>query len=138
MSNSMILVTFFLILLGLHQITSAITVLQQADIDILRQAVQPAPPIQALLSLGWAVICGSALFRLWRRSPWASAQAVGILLAFAAYSLLRLLFGAQADYDRGRQSLWGVLLAMIGVASLILYRRTRSNSGMGMNGESKS
>ena len=134
----MCLITFFLILLCLHQITSAVTVLQQADIDILRQATQPTPSLQALLSLGWTVIGGFALFRLWRRSPWASAQAVGILLAFAAYSLLRLLLWARADYDRSRGPLWGVLLGVIGVASLTLYWRTRSNFRDGMNGESKS
>ena len=132
------LITFFLILLCLHQITSAVTVLQQADIDILRQATQPAPSLQALLSLVWVVVSGVGLLRLWRRSLWASTQAVGILLGFAAYSLLRLLLWAQADYDRGRGPLWVVLLCMIGVASLTLYWRTRGNSGMGMNGESKS
>jgi hypothetical protein len=131
-------ITFFLILLCLHQITSAVTVLQQADIDILRQAMQPPPSIQALLSLVWTIAGGIALLRLWRRSPWASAQAVGILLAFAAYSLLRLLVWARADYDRGRGLLWGILLSVIGVASVMLYRRARNNSGMGINGESKS
>ena len=132
------LIAFFLILLGLHQITSAVTVLQQADIDILRQAMQPLPALQVVLSLVWTVVSSVGLLRLWRRSPWASVQAVGILLAFAAYSLLRLLLWARADYDRSRGPLWGVLLGMIGVASLTLYWRTRSNSGMGMNGESKS
>src|SRR5688500_2429237 len=132
------LISLFLILLCLHQITSAITVLQQADIDILRQATQPPPSIQALLSLLWTVTGAIALLRLWRRSPWASAQAIGILLGFAAYSLLRLLLWAQADYDLGRRLLWGVLLGVIGVASVTLYWRARGNSGMGMNGESKS
>jgi len=125
--HSMYLIAFFLILLGLHQITSAVTVLQQADIDILRQAMQPSPAIQALLGLAWVGASGVGLLRLWRRSPWASTQAVGILLGFAAYSLLKLLLWARADYDRGRGPLWAVLLCMIGVASLMVYWRTRSN-----------
>jgi hypothetical protein len=132
------LISLFLILLCLHQITSAGTVLQQADIDILGQATQPPPSIQALLSLLWTITGGIALLRLWRRSPWASAQAVGILLGFAAYSLLRLLLWSRADYDRGRGLVWGILLGVIGVASLMLYWRTRSNFRDGMNGESKS
>lgn len=133
------LIAFFLILLCLHQITSAVTVLQQADIDILRQATQPPPSIQALLSLLWTITGGIALLRLLgRRSPWASAQAVGILLGFAAYSLFRLLLWSQADYDRGRGLVWGVLLGVIGVASVMVYRRTRSNFRDRMNSESKS
>lgn len=134
----MYLITLFLILLCLHQITLALTVLQQADIDILRQAIQPSPSIQALLSLLWTITGAIALLRLWRRSPWARAQAIGILLAFAAYNLIRMLLWARADYDQGRGLLWAVLLGVIGVASVRLFRQARRNSGMGMNGESKS
>lgn len=134
--DPMYLLSLLLILLCLHQITSVVTVLPQ--LDILMQAVQPSLSIQIAVSLAWAIGSGTALLRLWRRSPWASAQAVGILLGFAAYSLLRLLLGARADYDRGRGLLWGILLGVIGVVSVVLWWRIRSNSGMGIDGESKS
>jgi len=112
------------------------TVLSQAD--ILMQAVQASPLIQVVLALAWMLVSGAALMRLWRRSPWASPQAVGILWGFAAYSLLRVLLTARADYDRGRGLLWGLLLGVIGITGAILWGRTRSNSGIGIQGESKS
>lgn len=127
---------FLLILLVLHQITSLMTVLSQGD--ILTKAVRSPLSIQILFHLAWIVIGSAALFRLGRRSPWANPRAVGILIGFAAYNLLWMLIWAQADYDRGRGLLWGLLLGVIGGAGLMLWWQTRRNLGTRENGESKS
>lgn len=131
----MCLIISLLILLCLHQITSAVTVLQQAD--ILRQATQPLPLIQVALNCAWAGVSGLTLLRLKWRSPWAKPQAVGILIGFAVYSLLRLLVWTQADYDRGRGMLWCLLLGVIGGAGMMLWWQARHDLGTRDNGESK-
>jgi hypothetical protein len=132
----MYFMAFLLILLVLHQITSLMTVLSQGD--ILTKAVRSPLSIQILFHLAWIVVSGVTLFRVSRRSPWANTQAVGILIGFAAHNLLWMLIWAQADYDRGRGLLWGLLLGVIGGAGFMLWWRTRCNSGMRENGESKS
>lgn len=77
----------------------------------------------------WAVGGVLVLRLLWRRQVRARLAAVGLLIGFSIYSLLRLLLLSQADYDRGR---WPILLLLLAVLLIIpvtyMARAGRANN----------
>ena len=76
-------------------------------------------PVQLIANLIWTMLAGVVTVIQWQRRPNAKRLAVGLLLAFSIYSLIRLLLFAQADYDRQRLGFLTLLIGLIAVITVI-------------------
>jgi hypothetical protein len=93
------------------------------------RALTLPPELAALVSLNlplevaagalWAALFALATWRLLRRRVYAVDQALGLVLAFATYSFIRLLLFSRADYDLGRLPFLLVTLGLLLAAAFI-------------------
>jgi hypothetical protein len=70
-------------------------------------------PLEFITSGLWACLAAIVTIGLWQRRRGVEKKAVGLLIAFMIYSLLRLIVFARADYDRGRLVFLTLLLIVI-------------------------
>lgn len=106
------------LILCAHQIIHALTVLQLPA--TIRQALTWDPTWQIILALAWGIAWGTVALRLVRRQRHALRYMLWLLLAFCAYSLIRLASAAQADYDRGRIVFLLMLAGAGAIAGLVV------------------
>ncbi len=84
-------------------------------------------PAQMIVSAVWTILAGEVTVGLWQRRPKSKRLAVGLLLVFSIYSLIRLLLFTQADYDRQRLGFLTLLIGLVAVltvaGSFLISRR---------------
>lgn len=115
------LVLIACLLIGLAQAGWTIRVL---SIDsALRDQLSLRPPFEFLMGIAWAAAFGAAVYRVARHRPFALRFAQLMLGGFAAYSAVRLLIWAQADYDRHRLPFLWIALAVVALTTLLLRRQ---------------
>lgn len=110
-----------LIILVLFQIISALHVLQLPE--SIRTVVQFAPWLQAVLAFVWVLCFSVAIVAHLRRDQRATQWGNVLIIGFFGYSLLRLIIGASADYDRQRLPLLiAITLIILGPMAIALIR----------------
>lgn len=113
----------FLICMALA-LAQGIWAVRVLSLDTALQAqISLHPPFEFLTGTAWAVVFGSAAWRVARRRPFALRFALISMGGFALFSALRLLIWAQADYDRHRLPFLWITLALAGLMTLVLHRR---------------
>lgn len=116
--------------LALHQIVSAIRVLQLPE--TIRAQISLSPTLEIVAGFGWALAFGCCLGAVITRRGKAVQRAALITLAlFTLYSFGRLWIFTRADYDRGRLLFLGLLtIVIILVLSVGMLRTRRINKSV--------
>lgn len=110
----------FLAILSLYQIFFAFRVFN--DNGLYGNSLSLPPIVQAGLAVLWAILFLVALLGLVRGQSYAVGYSAWLMISFIVYSLLRIVFFAQADYDRQRIPFLvvGTILILIIPAWLLL------------------
>ncbi|MDX2163255.1 MAG: hypothetical protein SF162_18195 [bacterium] len=109
-----------LVCLALVQLRTAVLAAQR-----IAQAVadNPPPALDLLAGALWTGAFCAAAWQVFRRARQAYPWAWALISAFGLFTLARLALFAQADYDRARLPLWGLvgLFLMLNLITAVLY-----------------
>ena len=110
-------------LLALVQVGAVVRALQVPN--ALAARISLPLPLEAIVSLLWALLSLGVLALLWRRERRGRLFAAWLAVGFSIYSLIRLLLFSQADYDRGRFPFLLVVIAILLILPVAYIVRVR-------------
>ena len=102
-----LLITFF----TLMQAGGLIRTIQRSE--VLSTQLTLSRPLEIVAGVVWLSVFGWLLWALIRNRPHAQFRAIVVTFGFIAYSVLRLVIFAQADYDRQRIPFLVLLLVIM-------------------------